>query len=444
MFITKKHLSRRTLLRGAGAALALPLLESMVPAQTPLANTAANPVRRLGFVYVAHGIIMQQFIPAQASLAAGIELPRILKPINAFKDQLTIVSGLDNRNGILAGAGHPGAASTWISGAKCKKTEGEDVFVGPTIDQIAAQHIGQATIFPSLELATEDASGMVGACDVGFSCTYVNTISWRSATTPNPMEINPRIVFDRLVGEGGTREGRTAKTREDRSILDSLTQELSHLKGELGAGDRAAVADYMDNVREIERRIQLSENRGSAIADLESPVGVPDNYEEHIKLMFDLQVLAYQADLTRVSTFVLARELNQRAYLALGVPDSHHSLSHHQNDPARIEKLAKIQTYHMSLFAYYLNKLKNTPDGQGSLLDHSMIMYGSGMSNSNEHSKFNLPVALLGGGAGKLKGGRHLKNPDGTPMTNLLVTVLDKMGVRQDHLEDSNGVIADL
>jgi hypothetical protein len=442
MFISKKHLSRRTLLKGAGVTLALPLLDSMIPAQTQISKTAGKPVRRMGFVYVAHGMIMQQFTPVKEG--QGFEMTRLLKPLEPFKDRLNIVTGLDNKNGVLAGAGHPGAASTWISAAKPKKTEGEDVYVGPTIDQIAAKQIGQETSFPSLELATEDASGTVGACDVGFSCTYVNTISWRTASTPNPMEINPRIVFDRLVGEGGTREGRAAKRAEDRSILDSIAQEMSHLKGELGAGDRAALNDYVENIREIERRIQQAEKKNEMSVEMSSPVGVPDNYEEHIKLMFDLQVLAYQADLTRISTFVLARELNQRAYPMLGVSDSHHSLSHHQNDPERIEKLAKIQSYHMGLFAYYLNKLKSTRDGEGTLLDNSLIMYGSGMSNSNEHSKFGLPVVLMGGAAGRVQGWRHIKNPEGTPMANLLVTMLDKMDVHIDHLEDSNGVISAL
>ncbi len=442
MFVTKKHLSRRTLLKGAGVSLALPLLDSMIPAQTPLSQTAGKRIPRLGFVYVAHGIVMQQFLPVED---ANFAPTRILKPVESHRDHLNVVSGCDHLNAILPGAGHPGAASTWLSGAKCKKTEGEDVYVGITADQVAARQIGQETIFPSLELATEDASGMVGACDVGFSCTYVNTISWRGPTTPNPMEINPKVVFDRLVGEGGSKQGRAAKMQEDKSILDSLTQELNHLKGQVGAGDRVSLDEYTDNLREIERRIQLAESRSaSEVALPDSPVGVPEIYEEHIKLMFDLNVLAYQADLTRVSTFVVARELNQRAYPQLGVSDSHHSLSHHQNDPERIEKLVKIQSYHMSLFNYYLNKLKSVREGEHTLLDNVLVMYGSGMSNSNEHSKFNLPVLLAGGAAGKLKGGRHVKNPANTPMSNLLLTVLDKVGGKVDHIGDSNGLITAL
>jgi hypothetical protein len=446
MFISKNHLPRRTFLRGVGVTLALPLLDSMIPAQTPLSKTAAKPFQRLGFVYVPHGMIMAQFTPIQEG--SNFKLTRILTPLDPVKESLTIVSGLHNyaadSNGD-GGADHARSPSTWLTAVHPKKTEGEDVRAATTIDQMAAQKISQDTVFPSLEVATEDTTGLVGACDSGYSCTYINTISWRTPTTPNPMEINPRVVFDRLFGEGSTAEERLSRMQEDRSILDGVTQKLNKLQGKLGASDKTRVSEYVENIREIERRIQLSQKRNSSLPNLpESPVGVPDSYDEHVKLLFDLQALAYQADLTRVSTFMMARELSSRSYPWVGVPDPHHSTSHHQNDPVKIEKLAKIQSYHLSLLSYFLQKLKNTPDGDGSLLDHSLIMYGSCMSNSNAHDHGPLPVVLAGGAAGNMKGYRHLKYQDGTRYGNLLVSVLDKVNVHLDNVGDSNQRLAGL
>jgi len=443
MFITKKHLARRTFLRGLGVTLALPFLDSMVPAQTPLAQTAANPVRRFGFIYTAHGMVMRNYTPVKEG--SGFETTRILMPVDRFKDQMVVVTGLANELGVLAGAGHPGAASGWLTSARPKKTEGEDVFVGPSIDQIAAAQIGQDTIFPSLEIATEDSTGLVGACDVGFSCTYVNTISWRNAKTPNPMETNPRVLFDRMVGEGSTRMDREQHLKEDRSILDSITGEVSQLRNQLDPNDRSTLNDYLDDVREIERRLQLTEKRNSAGEDLpDAPAGAPDNFQELVRLMLDLQVLAYRTDLTRVTTFVMTRELNNRPFLNLGISDPHHLLSHHQNDPVKLEKLTKIQTWEMEQFAYFLDKLRSSKDGQGNLLDHSLLLYGSGMSDSNQHMKENLPLMLAGGAAGRLQGNRHLKYPDLTPMGNLLRTVAAKVDVKVDQIGDSNGMLSDV
>jgi len=444
MFITKKHLPRRTFLRGVGVAMALPFLDSMVQAQTPLLKTAANPVRRLGFVYVPHGMIMGQFTPVQEGY--GFKTTRILTPLDGVMDKVVIVSGTAHHQAEPQGDGHADhgrSPSTWLTGVHAKATEGADVRNGTTVDQIAAQQIGQDTVFPSIELAIEDSTGLIGACDTGFSCTYMNTISWRNPTTPNPMEINPRVVFDRLFGEGATPEERATRMEDDKSILDGLVGTLNKLQSRLGASDRHRVNEYTENIREIERRIQLSEKRSGSIAGLpDSPVGVPDSYDEHVKLMFDLQVLAYQSDLTRVSTFMIAREVSQRTYPWIGVPDPHHSTSHHQEDPVKIEKLVKIQTYHMSLLAYFLNKLKNSQDGDGNLLDHSLILYGSCMENSNLHNHGPLPVVVAGGAAGRVKGHRHIKTPDGTPMTNVLVSMLNNVGVHADKVGDSSGSIA--
>ena len=440
-FVTRKHLQRRTFLKGLGVSVALPLLDSMVPALTAQALTAANPVKRLGFVYVPHGIIMNRFTPA--TKGAGFEFTPILKPIEAFRDRVTIVSGLAHKTADNAGV-HSLSPPTWLSGVRPNEKE-SDIRAGTTVDQIAAQKIGQGTQFPSLELATEDHSGLIGACDGGYSCTYINTISWRTPTTPLPMEINPRAVFERLFGEGGSAEERTARLRQDRSILDAVTQQAGKLKMSLGAEDRATMTQYLDNIREIERRIEIAEKQtGTQGAVPAAPTGIPDAFEDHVKLMFDLQVLAYQADLTRVSTFMMARELSQRTYPQAGSHDPHHSVSHHQDDPVKIDTLTRIQTYHMQMLGYYLDKLHSTQDGDGSLLDHSMILYGSNMSNSNLHNHFPLPAVLVGGGAGQLKGNRHMKYSDYTPMTNLLMTMLGKLGVPMDKVGDSTGTLADL
>ena len=440
MFITKKYLSRRTLLRGLGVAVSLPLLDSMIPAQTPLAKTAAQPLSRLGFVYLPHGAIMNQWTPAQEG--AGFEFSRILKPLEPFRERVNVVSGLGHKAADTT-AVHSLSPTTWLSGVRPKPTQGVDAHAGVTADQIAAQQIGQDSLLPSLELATEDHSGLIGACDRDYGCIYMNTLSWRTPTTPLPMEINPRKVFERLFGEGGTPAERAARIKEDRSILDTITKEAGTLERKMGAKDKAMMSDYLESVREIERRIQKAGQDTGAGLDLpEQPVGIPFVFDEHVKLMYDLMVLAYQANITRVVTFMVAREESNKTYPMIGVHDGHHATSHHQNRPEKIDKLAKIQNYHVGLFANFLGKLQKIQDGDGSLLDHSVLLYGSNMSNSNVHNHFPLPNLLVGGAAGQLKGGRHLKYDDHTPMTNLLMTMLDKAGVRQEVLGDSTGRLA--
>jgi hypothetical protein len=443
MFVTKKHLPRRTVLRGMGATLALPLLESMIPARTLLARTAASPSSRLGFVYVPHGAVMAQWTPATEG--AGFEFTRILKPLEPFRDRLNVVSGLGHKAADTT-AVHSLSPTTWLSGVRPKPTQGVDAYAGVTADQIAAQQIGQETMLPSMELATEDHSGLIGACDRDYGCIYMNTLSWRTPTTPLPMEINPRKVFERMFGQGGSAAVRAARTRQDRSILDAIGEQAADLQRKLGAHDRATVDQYLENVREIERRVQMAgkEDVSSDLVLPAAPAGIPFSYEEHMKLMYDLLTLAYQANVTRVFTFMVAREVSNRTYPQVGVPDGHHAVSHHQNRAEKLEKNVKIQTYHTGLFAYFLDKLQSTSDGDGSLLDHSTILYGSNMSNSNAHDHFPLPTLVVGGGAGRLKGGRHLKYADHTPMANLLVTLLDKSGVEVDHLGDATGPLVSL
>jgi hypothetical protein len=440
MFITKKHLSRRTLLRGVGVTMALPLLDSMVPAQTLLQKTAAKPSARLGFVYIPHGAIMDKWTPSTEG--KGFEFTPILKPLEPFKDRVNVISGLGHRAADST-AVHSLSPTTWLSGVRPKPTQGVDAFAGVTADQIAAQRIGQDTMLPSLELATEDHSGLIGACDRDYGCIYMNTLSWRTPTTPQPMEINPRKVFERMFGQGGSSADRLAQAQEERSILDAITQQASDLQRTLGAQDRSTMSDYLENVREIERRIQKSEQAGAQdnMNLPEAPAGIPYSFEQHINLMYDLLALAYQTNVTRVATFMVAREVSNRTYPQIGVPDGHHATSHHQNKPEKIEKLVKIQRYHLTLFARFVEKLQATQDGDGTLLDHSILLYGSNMSNSNAHNHFPLPNLLLGGGAGTLEGHRHLKFPDHTPMSNLLLAILDKAGIHQDTLGDSTGAL---
>lgn len=439
--VTKKHLSRRALLRAAGASVALPLLDSMVPALTAQSQTAARAVRRLGFVYVPHGAIMQHFTPATEG--ANFAFSPILNPLEPLRERVVVVSNLAHRTADNAGV-HSLSPPTWLSGVRPAEKEG-NIRGGITADQIAAETLGRATQFPSLDLATEDHSNLIGACDGGYSCTYINTLSWRTPTTPLPMEINPRVVFERLFGDGGTPEERLARIQQNRSVLDAVTQQAKRLNLRLGAPDRNALNNYLENVREIERRLAKSSTQeASPETSMPAPLGIPESFEEHIKLMFDLQVLAYQADLTRVSTFMLARELSQRTYPNVKAFDPHHSVSHHQDDPVKIDTLTRIQTYHASMFAYYLEKLRSTADGDGSLLDHSLILYGSNMSSSNLHNHYPLPVVLAGGAAGHVAGNRHLKCAEETPMTNLLVSLLDKTGIPIERLGDSTGTIVDL
>jgi hypothetical protein len=443
MYLTKKHLPRRTFLRGMGVTMALPLLDAMIPARTLLAQTAANPKTRLGFVYVPHGAIMDKWTPAAEG--AGFEFTPILKPLESHRDYVNVVTGLGHRAADTT-AVHSLSPTTWLSGVRPKATQGVDAYAGVTADQVAAQAIGQDTILPSMELATEDHSGLIGSCDRDYGCIYMNTLSWRTPTTPLPMEINPRKVFQRMFGEGGSASERKARIQEDRSILDAITKEASSLQLQLGPSDRQTMTQYLENVREIERRIQRAENsQGEQDLQLPTrPAGVPFDFEEHVRLMYELMALAYQANVTRVITFMVSREVSNRTYTQVGVTDGHHAISHHQNRAEKMEKNVRIQTFNINQFKGFLDKLKATPDGDGSLLDHAVLLYGSNMSNSNAHDHFPLPNLLVGGAAGRMKGGRHLRYPDHTPMTNLLVTMLDKAGVRQESLGDSTGTLANV
>jgi hypothetical protein len=446
MIIKKLSLPRRTFLRGVGATMALPLLDAMIPALSAISTTAAAPVRRLGFVYIPNGAVMQQWTPTETG--RGFALSPILQPLAPYKDRLTVVTGLAHGQAEPLGDGngeHSRASATWLNGVHPKQTEGADVEAGMTADQIAAAALGRDTPLPSLELAV-DLDGMVGNCENGYSCVYLNTVAWRSSTTPLPMENNPRVVFERLFGDGGTPQQRVAEMRRDRSILDSVTDDLAALERVVGGGDRARLDQYLDSVRALERRIQMAEVQGAdaELPDLARPVGIPGTYEDHVKLMFDLLALAYQADITRVFTFMLGRELGGRTYPHLGVPDPHHGLSHHRNDPEKLDKLARINTYHMGLFAHFLGRLQSTEDGDGSLLDHSMVLYGGGLGDSNDHAHFDLPELVVGGGAGGLRGGRHLRYPKDTPVNNLLVSMLGKAGLPAERFGDATGQIKEL
>jgi hypothetical protein len=433
-FLSKRYLDRRTFLRGAGAVVALPLLDSMVPAQTPLGRTAARGTLRAGFVYVPHGAIMAQWTPIGEG--PGFEFSRILKPVERLRERVNVVTGC----ALLAENGHAISNAMWLNGVK--PAHGTEIRSGTTLDQMIAAHIGQDTLFPSLEMATEDHSTELGTCGGDYACAYMNTISWRNPTTPLPMELNPRVLFERMFGGDGSTAGRrAARLRDNLSLLDGVTESAKDLARGLDAGDRARLSDYLDNVREIERRILRAQKRNteSGLEAPETPVGVPDSFAEHARLLFDLWALAFQGDMTRVVSFMLARELSTRTYPQIGVSEGHHPVSHHQNNPEQIEKHARINTYHASLFADFLEKLRSTPDGDGNMLDHSLILYGSGMSNGNVHSHDLLPSLVAGGAAGKLKGGRHIKVKEQTPLSNLLISLLDKAGVRTDHLGDSSG-----
>ena len=433
MIITKRYLPRRTVLRGLGASLALPLLDGMVPALSAQRATAANPVRRLGAIYVPNGVEMRAWIPSAKGTA--LELSPILGPLEPVRDQVCVLSGLADKPAIpLEGEGvgdHARAAATWLTGVHATKTEGPDIRAGVSMDQIAARELGKQTQLASLGFAI-DSVEVLGACDQGYSCAYTNTIAWRNATTPLPMENNPRAVFERLFGAADSTDpsARLARLRQDRSILDFVTSEANGLDNKLGAGDRLKMDQYLDAVRDVERRIQRAEEQSDReIPVVEQPVGIPDTFEAHARLMCYLLALAYQTDLTRVSTFMFGKEVSGRSFPEIGVPGGHHGYSHHQNDPNNLAMLAKINTHHIAQFGYFLEKLRDTPDGDGSLLDHSLFVYGAGISDGNLHFHLDLPTLLVGGGAGHLEGGRHLQYPSETPLTNLHVSVLDKLGL---------------
>jgi len=441
VIITKKALPRRTFLKGMQAALALPLLDAMIPAATALAQTPAKPVRRLGFVFVPMGCDHASWIPKDQGTISV--LSPILSSLERVKDQVTIVTNLELQTS------YPGTHDTsnagFLSAAYAKRTESSDYFLGTTADQLAAKQIGQETQVASLELSM-DMDPLAGVCNNGYACVYNNCLSWSSPTTPLPSEAHPRVVFERLFGEGESLPQRRAALRSRASFLDSFTEEIARLKGTVGMGDRVRVDQYLDSVREIERQIQRAE-AGAAdhpMPDLDRPMGVPDEFADHAKLMFDLQVLAFQGDITRVVTFQLTRELSNRTYPEIGVPDPHHPTSHHGNDPVKIAKIAKINTFHMSLFAQFLEKLKATPDGDGSLLDHTVYLYGSGMGNPSLHDHVNLPILVAGGASYGMRGGRHIKYQKGTPLANLHLTLLDRVGVNLDAFGDSNGKVKDL
>jgi hypothetical protein len=446
MIVTKKAIDRRTVLRGIGASVALPLLDAMVPALTAFQKTAARPVNRFGAVYVPNGMMMRQWTPAAEGSA--FEFTPILKPLEPFRDRLLVLSGLNSTPPAGQGAVgvHARASTRFLTDMPPKVTNGADLEAGISMDQIAAKDLGRHTQLASLELGLESTESGA-SCDNGFNCVYTSTISWRGAATPLPTEHDPREVFERMFGDATSTDPATrrAHVQEERSILDSVGQRIARLGKQVGSGDRAKLDEYFEAIRDVERRIQNAEQQSARdLPVVGHPEGIPASFEEHAKLMYDLYGLAYQCDLTRVITFMIAHEFSGRTYPEIGVPDAHHPISHHQNDPARLAKIAKINTYHASLFAYFLNKLKSTPDGDGSLLDHVMIVYGAGMSDSNAHDPKNLPILLAGGGAGQIKSGRHLRFSKDTPLANLHLTLLDRLGVHVEKLGDSAGELTEL
>lgn len=440
MFIVKKAVSRRTVLRGLGAAVALPLLDSMVPALSALAKSAAKPVNRFGVVYVPNGMIMKNYLPLIEG--AGFEITPTLSALAPFRENMLVLSGLE----CIPTPGRPGGAH-----AKASTRFLTDVSpplsetwldAGISMDQILAQETGKVTQLASLELAIE-SSETAGACDTGFACPYTNTISWKSQNTPLPTQNNPRVVFERLFGDSESTDPkvRLARLRQQRSVLDSVSEEVAHLQGALPQGDRTKLAEYLDAIRNVEQRIQIAEEQSDQELPLVThPPGIPGNWEDHVRLMFDLQVLAYQCDLTRVITLMVGHEHSGMTFPQIGVPDAHHPITHHQQEPAKVAKVAKVNAYHVKMFAYLLEKLRATPDGDGTLLDHVTMMYGAGMADSNSHSPIDIPMILVGGGAGHLKGGRHIRFKN-MPLANLHLTLLDQFGVQWDRIGDSTGRI---
>ncbi|HVQ13802.1 MAG TPA: DUF1552 domain-containing protein [Vicinamibacterales bacterium] len=437
MFIAKRSLPRRTFLRGVGSTLALPLLDAMVPALTATVQTAAQPARRAGFIYVPHGVILNQWTPA--STTPGFELPAILQPLEPFRDVLTVVSNLARPEALVL-QDHA-CTGSWLTGIPPKRTEGSDFLAARSIDQLIAAEIGRDTMFPSLEVATEDFGALLGACMSGYSCAYMNTLSWESPTKPLPMEINPRVVFERMFGWESTNDQRRARMRADRSVLDVVTEDLSDLTRTIGRRDRTRLDEYLANVRETERRIQQAEKQATRELPVPSaPIGVPESFEDHASLMFDLLALAFQTDQTRVFTFMLCREFSVRTYPNLGVTDPHHTVSHTQGRANLIAAHTKVNTYHVQLFARFLERLRTTPDGDGSLLDHSTILYGSGMGDGNNHTPSPLPIALVGGI--RVPGGRHVMTPEKTPLPNLLLALAHRFDMEAQSFGISTGAVS--
>jgi hypothetical protein len=443
--ITGKQLSRRTVLRGLGAAIALPVLDAMTPALA--APVLKKAPLRLSFVYVPNGIVMKDWTPAAAGQA--FQFPRILQPLEPFRQELLVLSGLDAQNGNALGDGpgdHARAGASFLTGVHCRKTMGADIRNGVSADQIAAQALGERTRFASIELGCED-SRTVGDCDSGYSCAYTNSISWRGPSTPMPPEVNPRLVFERLFGADAGLDPQTRARRalDRKSILDLVREDTARLVGTLGRADRRKIDEYLTGVRDIEKRIQSSAKESRHLTPpVEPPSGIPADFAEYVKLMYDLQVAAFQTDLTRVASLMVGREGSLRVYPEIGVPDSHHPLTHHRGNPEWIEKVVKINHFHVEMLAYFLGKLKATPDGDGTLLDHAMIVYGSGLSDGNRHTHEDLPILLAGGGGGTLQPGRHLTYPPGTCVTNLYMALLDRMGVHPKSIGDSTGEVTHL
>ena len=442
MFITKKHLSRRTFLRGAGAVISLPFLDSMAPAQTPVRNTAANAKTRFACFYVPHGATMDKWTPATEG--TGFAFTEILKPLEPFRDHVNVISGLAHPYvagaggaDVSAGANHTRAAAVFLTGAVPER--GPRAHLGVSVDQVAAASIGQDTPLPSLELSIEEA---VLACEASFSCAYRNSISWKSPADPLPMQSNPRLVFEKLFGDGSSGAERRARRQESRSLLDSVTEQIASLQRDLPAADRRRLTQYLDDVREVERRIQRAESKVRDDADLpEVPSGVPATFQDHLKLLMDLQIIALQSEITRVSTLMFARELSGATYPETTIRDPFHNLSHHSNDRGNMDRFAQLNTYHMTKFAYFVDRLKSTPDGDGTLLDHSLVLYGSSLSDGNQHNFSPLPIVLAGTASGRLKGGRHLQFARDTHMSNLLLAMLNTLGVRADRFGDSTGML---
>jgi hypothetical protein len=437
MIITKKSLSRRTLLRGAGVSIALPFLDAMLPAQTPIRGSAAAPPSRFSFIYIPHGMIMDEFTPATDG--KNFEITNILTPLAPFKERLTVVSGMEAAPAGGGSAGdHMRSASAYLSGNPPRKNAGSNPYLATTVDQVIAQKIGRDTPLPSLEVRIEDADGVT--CDDDYSCVYLNTISWAAPDKPLPMERNPLIVMERLFGDGSTPEERVKHRKENTSILDSITNEAAHLRSVIGPGDRSRVDQYLDDIREVERRLQAS-IKSTADVDLpDAPAGLPQSWDEHAKVMHDLQALAFIAGMTRVSTFMYSKDKINRTFPESGIKSGFHSASHTSGQEAAKKEFAQMNRYHIDVLAYFIKKLQATPDGDGTLLDHSMVMFGSTMSNGDIHDHSPLPVVLVGGASGRLKGG-HLRNPPHTPLSNLLLTVLHKAGIEKESFGDSTGLL---